>query len=233
MNPRIALCLPLLVPVATPLAATDAAPNDAYAAVGSKFARDNRLHELGWSEDQVEAFISGIRATFQGSPRQLSPAAEALMQEIGRRVQELEQQALRQQFGSEAFARPGYLERYLKDMRSRLGLQASDSGLVFGIKVNSSGARPEPGDTVIISYKVNTADGQTELPGLAQDRMRVKVQDLLPGLAEGLQMMTVGSGALLVLPPDLSYGSGEWPAGAERGTPLIFTVALHEIVTPP
>jgi len=148
-------------------------------------------------------------------------------------VQELDKEESRRQFGREAFAQPGYMQKYLRDMRARLQLQASDSGLVFGIKVSGGGPRPEPEDTVVISYKVHAADGKTEIPGLARERTRAKVQDLVPGLVEALQLMSVGSGAVLILPPDLSFGSGEWPEGAERDTPLIFSLVLHEIVEQP
>ena len=111
-------------------------------------------------------------------------------------------------------------------------MERSDSGLCYGIKAGY-GARPAPEDTVVISYKVTLADTTTDVPSLAANRLKARVADLLPGLAEALQMMTVDSAAMLVLPPDLSFGAGEWPAGTERGTPLLFTVKLHEVIAAP
>ncbi len=208
-----------------------ARPHDAFAAVGSSLAQDNRLSQLGWSEAQVEAFIAGIRAAFKGEPAPMTPEGQALLQHIGERVAELEREEIRQRYGAEAFARPGYLNEYLRDIQKRFDLQAGDSGLLYGIKTSGQGARPEPEDTVVLSFKVNAADMQTEIPSLGGQRMRLRVKDVVPGLSEGLQMMGAGSSAMLVLPPALSFGSGEWPAGIERGTPLIFTVVLHEIVS--
>jgi FKBP-type peptidyl-prolyl cis-trans isomerase len=75
------------------------------------------------------------------------------------------------------------------------------------------------------------ADGTTKLPQLSFARAQLKMTDLLPGFMEGLQMMTVDSTAIFVLPPSLSFGEGEWPAGVERGAPLIFQVTLHEIIS--
>jgi len=237
MNLRFVSRFLLLLPAAAALGAgtpaTKAVSLDAYVALGSSFAHDNRLHQLGWSEAQREAFLQGIRATFEGTPRALDAEGQALLQAVGLRLQELAQQDQRRPFGAQAFAQPGFLDQYLKEMRKRFDLQGTDSGLSFGIKVIGAGARPAPEDTVIISYKVSTADLQTELKGLGGERVRLKMDDLVPGLAEALQMMNIGSTALLILPPDLSFGEGPWPAGAERGTPLVFTVILHEIIAAP
>ena len=35
---------------------------------------------------------------------------------------------------------------------------------------------------------------------------------------------------MFVLPPDLSYGTGEWPHGVEKGSPLLFILMLHEVI---
>jgi FKBP-type peptidyl-prolyl cis-trans isomerase FkpA len=234
---RLFRCLiagPLLCAAAVLTAQNTApsAPLDAYAAVGSSMVQDNRLGQLGWTEAQVEAFLSGVRAAFRGEGRPVDAVAQGLLNDIGRRMQEMEQAERRRQFGTEAFAQPGHLQTYLKDISKQFQLERSDSGLCYGIKAGY-GARPGPEDTVIMSYKVNLADTTTEVPALAVNRQKVRVGDLLPGLAEALQMMTVDSAAMLVLPPDLSFGAGEWPAGTERGTPLLFTVKLHEVIAAP
>jgi len=206
-------------------------PADAYSAVGSSFAQDNRLPQLGWSEAQVDAFLAGVRAAFRGSPAPMTREGQALLQAIGQRMQQLDQEETRQRYGAEAFAQPGYLARYLRDMQKRFDLQVTDSGMLYGIRGGGQGARPEPEDTVIVSFKVNAADMQTEIAELGGQRMRLKVSDVMPGLVEALQMMSSGSSAMLILPPELTYGTGQWPAGVEHYTPLVFTVVLHEIIS--
>lgn len=218
---------------ADPAPAPAPAPLAAYAAVGASLVQDNRLAQLGWTEAQIEAFLSGVRAGFRGDGTAVDPAAQGLLNDIGRRMQELEEADQRRKFGSEAFAQPGYLAAYLKQMRKQFTMDATDSGLCYAIKAAGYGARPGPDDTIIISYKVGKADARTELPPLTVDKLKIKVADLLPGLAEAFQMMTVDSIAMLVLPPDLSYGAGKWPPGTDPGTPLIYTVKLHSIVANP
>lgn len=209
------------------------APLEAYAAVGASMVRDNRLAQLGWTGAQVEAFLSGVRAGFRGEGSPVNATAQGLLNQIGRRMQELTEEENRRKFGTEAFAQPGYLDKYLREMRRQFKLEESDSGLSYDIKTVGYGVRPGSDDTVVISYKVNKADMATELPHLGVEGLKVRMADLPPGLREGFQMMTVGSAGMLVLPPDLSYGSGQWPTGTDRGTPLIFLVKLHEVVAAP
>lgn len=236
MNRRLLSALLGLALAVSPALAADApapAPLEAYAAVGASLVRDNRLAQLGWSEAQIEAFLRGVRAGFRGEGPSVDTKAQGLLNDIGRRMQELEQAELKSRYGAEAFARPGYLAEYMKEKRKQFGLEATDSGLSYGMRSAGSGVRPAPEDTIVISYKVTGADAQTELPQLKVEKLKVKLSDLLPGLAEGFQMMTVESIAMMILPPDLTYGDGPWPPGTERGTPLIYTMKLHEVISHP
>jgi FKBP-type peptidyl-prolyl cis-trans isomerase len=201
---------------------------DTYASLGSSFAQNARLAELGWTERQFDAFIDGLRATFRGRPYAFSPDAQRLQADVGERVQQLMAHDMRTYF-----ADPARLDAYMKQRAKELHLQLSDSGLAFGLMSRNGNSRPGPDETVVVTYQAVAADGQTELPGLSADHRRVRVDALLPGLAEGVQMMAAGGSAIFIVPPALSYGDGPWPAGVERGTPLIFTVVLHEIVSGP
>ncbi len=118
-------------------------------------------------------------------------------------------------------------------MQKRFLLQRSDSGLCYEVNGGDyGGLRPTPHDVVVISLSCVGPDGTTKLPQLSQDRARIKVSDMLPGLAEGLQMMTLESQARFIVPPKLSFSDGPWPDGVAPGSPLLFTVVLHEIVNP-
>lgn len=206
-------------------AADDTIPLNAYAEIGSMFAQSSRIGELGWSEEQFAAFLSGVRASFKHQPYPLSDYARRAYQEMTKRVSELESQDLQKRF-----SQPAELKKYLREMCKRFDLQQSDSGLAFGVKTAGSELRPGPQDTVVVSLVAASSDTQTDLPKLKADHLRTKVSDLLPGLAEGVQMMTLDSKAMFILPPDLSFGSGNWPEGVLRGTPICFLVTLHEVI---
>lgn len=207
-------------------AATPAYPLTAFTAIGSSFAQHTHLGDLGWSEEQFAAFLDGVRATYRGKPQPLDDLARQLSAEMARRVQEME-------MGKSPAppTQPAGLEQFMKDIRKRYSLQQTDSGLCFSFKVSGSGVRPTQQDTVVVSVTCIAANGTTKLPQLGVERARVKMSTLLPGLLEGIQMMTLDSKAVFLLPPALSFGDGEWPQGVERGMPLIFLVELHEVVS--
>jgi FKBP-type peptidyl-prolyl cis-trans isomerase len=230
----------VLAPAAEP-APTAAAPADqpalaafppeAFAAIGSSFAQSSHLPELGWDEVQIAAFIEGVRAAFRGKPYPFDDTAKQVSAEMGRRVHEMiERQKIE---AAAAYARPGRLEQYMKEMRLKLRLQLTASGLGYRVDPGRGGIRPRPGDTVVVTCAVTAADGVTKIPQLSAERAPIKMTDLLPGFMEGLQMMTVDAKAVFVLPPALSFGEGEWPEGVDRGTPMVFWVTLHEISSPP
>ena len=61
-------------------------------------------------------------------------------------------------------------------------------------------------------------------------RAQVGVTDLLPGLAEGVQLLKPGGKGLIYVPAALSYGDGDWPKDVPRGMPIGFFVELHEVL---
>jgi FKBP-type peptidyl-prolyl cis-trans isomerase len=201
-------------------------PLEAFSEVGSDLVMANHLDDMGWSEAQVSAFIDGIRAAMGGKPFPLTDAARQVSERINQRKAEIEARASEQDF-----ARPGRLENYLKDICKRLKLKQTESGLCYAIKPGETGMRPGPDDTVVVSINARAFDGQTPLAQLSPQKAHMRVADTFPGFTEGLQMMNVGSTAIFVLPPALSFGSGTWPPGVARGTPIIFQVALEDVVS--
>jgi FKBP-type peptidyl-prolyl cis-trans isomerase len=215
---------------ATPPAAAPATfPLTAYAAVGSSLAQGTRIAEMGWSDEQLAAFLDGVRAAIQGRAIPLDDPGRRLFDEMGRRVGEFE--ARDKQSSTRPVSQPGQIEQYMKEARKRFSLQVTESGLGYAVHPGRGGARPRPGDTVVVTCVATAADGTTNVPQLAANHVRAKMSGLLPGFMEGLQMMTVDSEAIFVLPPSLSFGEGRWPEGVERGSPLIFRVTLHEVIS--
>lgn len=91
--------------------------------------------------------------------------------------------------------------------------------------------RPGPDVTVVVTFTARAFDGMTALAQLSDQNAHMRLADTFPGFTEGIQMMNVGAKAIFVLPPALSFGSGKWPPGVVRGTPLIFQISLDEVVS--
>lgn len=192
-------------------------PLSAYSALGASMVVNSRLYALGWNEAQITAFLDGMRLAFQGKVVPPDQAAEALAQETARKVAEART--------APTATSPG---PFLRKVKAQYGLQTSASGLGYNVTPGRTGVRPRPGDTVLFSCKVTGPDG-SPIAFLSSDRVKSRLDDLIPGLREGLQMMVVGSQALFLLPADLTFGHGPWPEGLAPGTPLIYRIVLDDV----
>lgn len=236
MNSRFFRLIPLLLLLAgTARAANPPAagaprefPLGAYADMGFVFGDNGKFARLGWTPQQFEAFITGLRESYEDKSHAFDPTSRALNEEISRRLQQIAKEE--SQAFNHALKDPARLEAYMKEVCRTMHLDRSDSGLAYGVQGLSSGARPEPGDSVVVTWSVRAADMKSDVALLNVTKATFKVAQLLPGLAEGVQMMTAGSAEMLILPPDLSYGSGEWPPGVEKGTPLVYMVKLEQVI---
>ena len=202
-------------------------PLSAFTGFGASIELGGHFGELGWGDEQFEALVEGIRSTFRNKPVEVDDSARQLAEMMAKEIAQLE--APPQEKAAPAFD-PGRLVPFMKEAAQKYHLQVSGSGLGYAITGGGGGPRPKPEDTVVISCRALAFDGTTQLPQLSSDRVRSRLDQMFPGLREGLQMMTQGGRATFVLPPALSFGHGQWPEGVEPGSPLIFEVELLEVV---
>lgn len=202
-------------PPAPPPLARELVP---FAALGSNIAENNRIPDLKWTEEQFAAYLHGLRASYEGRGYPLDDDAKALGATFTARVQAML-----------AAERPDPTEEYFRALREREKVSRTASGLHYRITLEGDGAVPRPPDTVVVSYAARTPDG-VALPAVNGVRVRVAVTDLLPGLAEGVQLLKVGGKALVYVPEKLSFAPEAWPADIPPGMPLAFFLELHEVL---
>ncbi len=188
-----------------------------YVGLGSYMAENNRIADLGWTEAQFAAFMDGFRASYEGRGLPLDDNAKRLRDEISRRVQSML-----------AVEQPDPMEEYFRTLREKEGVLRTASGLHYRITETGTGPVPGPEDRVAISFAGRLPDGRA-LPPLTRARTRMVVRDLLPGLAEGVQLLRVGGKALVYVPPALAFTEQDWPPQLPKHTPLVFFLELHEI----
>jgi FKBP-type peptidyl-prolyl cis-trans isomerase FkpA len=189
-----------------------------YAALGSMTAENNRIADLKWTEAQFAAFVEGLRASYEGRGYPQDDEAKQLRADINARVQKMIEAE-----------QPDPTEAYFRTLREKENVQRTASGLHYRITHEGDGPPPKSADTIVVSYAARTPDGKT-LETLAGVRLRVKTTDLLPGLAEGVQLLKSGGKALFFLPAALSFGAGEWPKDVPPGMPIGFFLELHEVI---
>lgn len=105
--------------------------------------------------------------------------------------------------------------------------QKTASGLAYRMqKTGDGGAKPRANDRVVMAYTAWTSDGKlldsSELRGKAPS---LPLKGLIPGWAEGLQLMAKGDKATFWIPESLAY------AGRQGSPPgmLIYEVELRDI----
>lgn len=188
-----------------------------YAALGSFMAENNRIADLQWTPEQFAAFQDGFRASFEGRGLPLDEPAAKLRDEISGRVAAMLEAE-----------RPDPVRDYFRFLREKENVKELPSGLHYRITEEGTGDTPKPADTVVISYAAGLPEGKT-LPALSGTRVKVAVQNLLPGLGEGVQLLRVGGKALVYVPPALSFKPADWPPQLPRDVPLVFFVEMHDI----
>jgi FKBP-type peptidyl-prolyl cis-trans isomerase FkpA len=216
--------VPPPAPVSPPETPGNGAPSRElmpYAALGSFMAENNRIADLGWTKAQFAAFQDGLRASYEGRGLPLDDAAKRLGEQVSQRVQ-----------GMLAAERPDPVKEYFRTLREKEGVKSTPSGLHYRITEDGVDASPKASDVVVISYAARLPDGHS-IPKLSQTRVRVLVRDLLPGLAEGVQLLKVGGKALVYLPPELSFTAKNWPPQLPKGAPIVFFLELHDVVPAP
>lgn len=120
-------------------------------------------------------------------------------------------------------------EAFLAENKSKEGVVALDSGLQYKVITQGKGPKPKNTDTVTFHYKGSLIDGSVfdESYGRGEPAT-LRVDQLIPGWIEALQLMPVGSKWELFVPGVLAYGARPGGPGGPNST-LIFEVELLEI----
>lgn len=118
---------------------------------------------------------------------------------------------------------------FLAENAERAEVSVTESGLQFEVLTKTEGAMPADTSTVTVHYKGTLMDGTVFDSSYERDEPATfRLDRVIPGWTEGLQLMTVGSKYKFYIPSNLGYG----PRGAGSIPPnslLIFEVELIEI----
>ena len=210
---------------ATPSESAALETNDQKAAYGIGMNMGTQLQAANESLDRA-AFMRGFEDGLQGNESSVPEAeVQAALMEFGSRL-EAEASALRTQQGEENAAAG---EAYLVQNGAKPGVTTTASGLQYEVLRAGDGRRPTAASTVRLHYRGTLVDGTEFDSSYGGEPAVFTVGGVIPGFAEGLQLMPVGSQYRLVIPSDIAYGpSGSGPIGPN--STLIFEIELLEIV---
>jgi FKBP-type peptidyl-prolyl cis-trans isomerase len=118
-------------------------------------------------------------------------------------------------------------EKILQQAAAEEGAVRTESGLVFRQLRPGVGPTPEPGNRVQVHYEGRLADGTVFNSSYESGSPSSFALDrVIPGWAEGLQLLHGGGKAKLTIPPSLGYGKKGNPPDVPPCATLIFEVEL-------
>lgn len=113
-------------------------------------------------------------------------------------------------------------------------LQTTASGLQYRVITEGDGPKPVVSDTVTVDYRGIFEDGAEFDSSYSRGvPATFPLNRVIPGWTEGLQLMSVGSKYVFIVPPDLAYGEQGYEPVIPPNTTLIFEVELLDIAVPP
>jgi FKBP-type peptidyl-prolyl cis-trans isomerase FklB len=190
--------------------------------IGSNFKRQG-------IELKSEPFSKGMQDALSGSASALSKediekALASLQQRAGAAQQKLQKET------SDNNLSAG--KAFMDENGKKEGVVTLPSGLQYKILTEGNGAKPKPTDTVTVNYRGTLIDG-TEFDSSYKrgQPASFRLDQVVKGWTEGLQLLKQGSKAQLVIPPALGYGErGAGPIAAN--STLVFEVELVGIEAP-
>lgn len=110
-------------------------------------------------------------------------------------------------------------------------METTASGLIFTPTRPGTGAQAKAGDTVSVHYTGLLTDGTVFDSSMTRGEpieFPLGMGHVISGWDEGIQKLTVGGQAVLIIPPELGYGAGGVGPIPPNAT-LVFVVELVEV----
>ena len=204
---------------------------------GLKDHRDKESYSLGYQFGQylqfqgvdidLEVYASAIRDALEGNePLMSREEIRAVIKGLQQRVE-----AAGEKQSKEKAARN--LEegrRFLAENSGREGIRTLPNGLQYKVLVEGAGKTPQAADTVTVNYMGTLIDG-TEFDSSYKrgQPATFKVNGVIRGWTQALQLMKEGSKWQLFVPPDLAYGERGAGLSIPPNSALIFEVELISV----
>jgi FKBP-type peptidyl-prolyl cis-trans isomerase len=159
-----------------------------------------------------------------------SPVPDSELQAAMQRVSQAVQQEQQEQQAVQAEDNLQAGEAFLAENAEKEGVTATESGLQYEVVEEGDGESPGPTSQVTVHYRGTLTDG-TEFDSSygRGEPATFNVSGVIPGFAEGLQLMSVGSTYRFYIPGDLAYGPSGSPPSIGPNELLIFEVELISV----
>ena len=223
------------VAMATSLSLTLALPAIALAAPGTEEERVGyslgimvgRQLQQDVRDLDIDSFSEALKDLYAGREPQLND--EQIAEVLEKLQQQLMQQA-QQEAESAAKENLARGQAFLDENAAKSDVKVTASGLQYKIISAGEGELPNATSTVQVHYEGSLIDGTVFDSSYQRgEPVSFRVNQVIQGWQEALQLMPVGSEWELYIPADLAYGEAGAGGAIGPNETLIFKVELQEI----
>ncbi|MBI5593913.1 MAG: FKBP-type peptidyl-prolyl cis-trans isomerase [Deltaproteobacteria bacterium] len=175
-------------------------------------------------ELQSELIVKGIRDAISGTSPLMTPQdMRTVLVDLKKRIEKTERERLLKDSGKNLAEG----EVFLSENARKEGVQVLPSGLQYRVVREGSGASPKATDTVTVNYRGMHIDGTEFDSSYKRNKPAIfRVDRVIRGWTEALQLMKEGAKWELSIPAKLAYGERGAGTGIPPNSALIFDVEL-------
>jgi FKBP-type peptidyl-prolyl cis-trans isomerase len=181
--------------------------------------------QLQLSEAERAALIKGFVSALAGEKDRFS--AEVYGPEIERVLGARQQAAM----DKASEAAKGEAAAYFAELKKNPAIKSTPSGLHYEVVAEGAGPKPKSTDRVKVNYTGRLADGTVfDSSERSGKPAQFRLDQVIPGWTEGLQLVGAGGKLKLHIPSELGYGARGSPGAIPPNATLMFDVELLEIL---
>lgn len=207
--------------VAGPVFAKTPETNDEKALYYIGISAAQNLSALDLSDEEVALVLQGLQDALAGKTSEIDHSAYTGYTQTFAQAR-LAQVTEREKAKSKEF---------LAEAAKAKGSKTTESGLIYVVEKEGSGAPPSPTDTVRVHYHGTLRDGSVFDSSVQRgEPLEIPLNRVIPCWTEAVTMMKPGGKSKIICPSDIAYGDRGSPPNIRGGAALTFEVELLEVV---
>lgn len=180
----------------------------------------SNMKQTGLDSLEMEPFLAAMKHVFAGQRLEVDRTeAQATMQRYMQQVMMRKSAVAREQS-----------QKFLEANKSKEGVKTTSSGLQYKVVQQGKGKTPAVSDRVTVHYTGSLTDGTVFDSSIQRGQPSTfRVNQVIAGWTEALQMMKEGDKWILYIPYSLGYGERGSPPQIPPFSTLIFEVELMKV----